>query len=116
LKLQYQSRFHSVIRINELQPRLIFGRIEMKVGVVGCGLVGSTAAYSLVVEGVGREIVLVDLDRKRAQAEADDIRHAVPFTHPLQVRAGEYSDLAGDRVVIVAATVGQKPRIRMSVV
>jgi L-lactate dehydrogenase len=81
----------------------------MKVGVVGCGLVGSTAAYAMVMEGVGREIVMVDLDHKRAQAEADDIRHAIPFTHPLDVNAGDYSDLEGARVVIVSAGVGQRP-------
>lgn len=81
----------------------------MKVGVVGSGFVGSTAAYAMVMEGVGREIVLVDLDPKRSRAEADDIQHAVPFAHPLQVRSGGYEDLAGARVVIIAAGVNQKP-------
>src|SRR5262249_60084743 len=83
--------------------------IPMKVGIVGSGLVGSTAAYSLVMQGVGREIVLVDQNEARAAAEADDIRHAVPFAHPLEVRAGGYSDLAGCRVVLLCAGVGQKP-------
>jgi L-lactate dehydrogenase len=81
----------------------------MKVGVVGSGLVGSTAAYALVMRGVGREIVLVDRNEARAAAEADDIRHAVPFAHPLQVRAGTYADLAGCRAVVLCAGVGQKP-------
>lgn len=81
----------------------------MKVGVVGSGLVGSTAAYALVMRGVGREIVLVDRNEARAAAEADDIRHAVPFAHPLQVRAGGYADLAGCRAVVLCAGVGQKP-------
>jgi len=81
----------------------------MKVGVVGSGLVGSTAAYALVMRGVGREIVLVDKNEARAVAEADDIRHAVPFAHPLAVRAGGYPDLAGCRVVLLCAGVGQKP-------
>src|SRR3982751_4359096 len=81
----------------------------MKVGVVGSGLVGATAAYALVMRGVGRQIVLVDRNEARAAAEADDIRHAVPFAHPLEVRAGEYEDLAGCRVVILCAGVGQKP-------
>jgi L-lactate dehydrogenase len=81
----------------------------MKVGIVGCGFVGATAAYAMVMEGVGREIVLVDQNEKRARAEADDISHAVPFAHPLQVRPGGYQDLAGARVVIIAAGVGQKP-------
>jgi L-lactate dehydrogenase len=81
----------------------------MKVGIVGTGMVGSTAAYTMVLRGVGREIVMVDLNRKRAQAEADDIFHAVPFAHSLQVRAGEYPDLAGSRVVVLAAGVSMRP-------
>ena len=81
----------------------------MKVGIVGSGLVGATAGYALVMQGVGREIVLVDKSPARAQAEADDIRHAVPFAHPLEVRAGDFEDLAGCRVVLLCAGVGQKP-------
>ncbi|MBN2115581.1 MAG: L-lactate dehydrogenase [Anaerolineales bacterium] len=81
----------------------------MKTGVVGSGFVGATAAYALVMRGVGRRVVLVDQNRARAEAEADDILHAVPFAHPLEVTAGEYADLAGSKVVIVSAGVGQKP-------
>ena len=81
----------------------------MKVGIVGSGLVGSTAAYALVMQGVGREIVLVDKNAARAAAEADDIRHAVPFAHPLEVRDGDYPDLAGCCAVVLCAGVGQKP-------
>lgn len=81
----------------------------MKIGIVGCGLVGSTAAYAMVMNGVGREIVLVDLKPERAQAEADDILHAVPFAHNLRIRAGDYADLDGARVVIMSAGVGQRP-------
>ncbi len=81
----------------------------MKIGIVGCGMVGSTSAYALVMSGVGREIVLVDLNHARAQAEANDIYHAVPFAHPLSVRAGDYPDLAGARVVVIAGGVAQRP-------
>lgn len=81
----------------------------MKTGIVGSGFVGATAAYALVMRGVGRRVVLVDQNRARAEAEADDILHAVPFAHPLEVTAGEYADLAGCRVVVVSAGVGQKP-------
>ncbi|MCC6456449.1 MAG: L-lactate dehydrogenase [Caldilineaceae bacterium] len=80
-----------------------------KIGIVGSGFVGATAAYALVMSGVGREIVLVDIDRARAQAEADDIRHAVPFAHTLHVNAGDYADLAGARVVVLTAGVNQRP-------
>lgn len=81
----------------------------MKTGIVGSGFVGATAAYALVMRGVGRRLVLVDQNKARAEAEADDILHAVPFAHPLEVTAGDYSDLAGSKVVIVSAGVGQKP-------
>ncbi|HTL54406.1 MAG TPA: L-lactate dehydrogenase [Candidatus Limnocylindrales bacterium] len=81
----------------------------MKIGVVGCGMVGATSAYALVMSGVGREIVLIDLNRSRAEAEANDIFHAVPFAHPLTLRAGDYHDLSGARVVVIAGGVAQKP-------
>src|SRR5947208_888007 len=81
----------------------------MKVGIVGSGFVGATAGYALVMQGVGRELVLVDRDAARAAAEADDLRHAVPFAHPLQVRAGGYEDLDGCQAVVLCAGVGQKP-------
>jgi len=81
----------------------------VKVGIVGAGFVGSTAGYALVMSGVGRQIVLVDRNQARARAEADDLLHAVPFSHPLDVFAGGYADLAGARVVILTAGVGQRP-------
>jgi len=81
----------------------------MKTGIVGSGFVGATAAYALVMRGVGRRLVLVDQNRARAEADADDILHAVPFAHPVEVTAGDYADLAGCKVVIVSAGVGQKP-------
>lgn len=81
----------------------------MKVGIVGSGFVGATAAYAMVMSGVGREVVLVDKNADRAQAEADDIRHAVPFAHPLTVLAGDYEALAGAKVVVLCAGVNQKP-------
>ncbi len=81
----------------------------MKVGIVGSGAVGATAAYAMVMQGIGREIVLVDKNAARASAEADDIRHAVPFAHPLEVNSGGYEALAESRVVLICAGVGQKP-------
>jgi len=80
-----------------------------KVGIVGSGFVGSTAAYAMVMSDVGRELVLVDLNQKRAEAEANDIRHAVPFAHPVDVHAGAYADLAGCKAVVITAGVNQRP-------
>ena len=81
----------------------------MKIGIVGAGFVGSTAAYAMVMSGVGRQIVLVDRNQERARAEADDLLHAVPFAQPLDVLAGGYPELAGARVVVLTAGVGQRP-------
>ena len=81
----------------------------MKVGVVGSGNVGAGAANAMVLRGVAREIVMVDINTKRAQAEAEDILHAVPFSHSVIVRQGEYSDLDGCAVVVITAGVAQKP-------
>lgn len=80
-----------------------------KIGIIGSGFVGSTAAYAMVMSGVGSEIVLVDLNQQRAEAEANDIFHAVPFAHPHNVWAGDYADLAGARVVLITAGVNQQP-------
>jgi L-lactate dehydrogenase len=81
----------------------------MKVGVIGAGAVGATTAYALVMRGVCREIVLVDLNKERAQAEAADILHAVPFAHPMRVSAGDYADLRDSKMVIITAGAAQKP-------
>jgi L-lactate dehydrogenase len=80
----------------------------MKIGIVGSGFVGATAAYALVMKGVGRKVVLVDKNREHPKAETNDIYHAVPFAHPLEVLAGGYADLAGSSVVIITAGVNQK--------
>ncbi len=81
----------------------------MKIGIVGAGQVGSAAAYAMVMGGVGNEIVITDRNDKLAEAQAQDILHAVPFAHTMVVRAGGYPDLAGVRIVVLSAGVGQKP-------
>lgn len=81
----------------------------MKTGIVGCGFVGSTAAYAIAVQGHANEIVLVDLNERLARAHADDILHATPFARPVRVSAGGYRELKGAAVVILACGLGQKP-------
>ncbi len=81
----------------------------MKIGIVGSGRVGSTAAYALIMRGIGSQIVMVDMDPARARAEASDLLHAVPFAHPMRVIGGDYADLDGAQVVIIAAGVGRSP-------
>ena len=81
----------------------------MKVGVVGCGFVGSTAAYTLVLKGLVNELVLVDLNTKTARAHAEDILHATPFARAVRVVAGDYPLLEDADVVILCCGVGQRP-------
>ena len=82
----------------------------MRIVIVGSGFVGATAGYALVMSGVGRELVLVDKNTARAEAEAADIRHAVPFAHALDVRAGGYGDLRLLRVVVAPASARSRAR------
>ena len=81
----------------------------MKIGIIGTGMVGSSTGYAMALLGVGTQIVLVDADPARAAAHAQDIAHATPFATTVDVRAGDYDDLADAAVVVIAAGVNQKP-------
>jgi L-lactate dehydrogenase len=81
----------------------------MKIGIIGSGQVGSASAYACALRGVGTEIVLIDRNQDLAQAQAEDILHATPFAAPVTVRAGEYEDLQGAGIVVLAAGAAQKP-------
>ena len=81
----------------------------MKIGIVGCGLVGSAGAFALALEGKANELVLVDLDPDLARAHAEDILHATPFSKPVRVAAGGYPELENADIVVLACGVGQKP-------
>ena len=80
-----------------------------KVGIVGCGFVGSACAFSIMRSGLFAQMVLIDADRDRAEGEALDIGHGVPLSKPMEIKAGDYSDLADATVVVVTAGAAQKP-------
>jgi L-lactate dehydrogenase len=81
----------------------------VKVGIIGSGLVGSTAAYAMVMSGAASEVVLVDLNEHLAKAHAEDILHATPFAASARISAGTYPQLDGARVVVLCCGVGQRP-------
>ncbi|MEM8572475.1 MAG: L-lactate dehydrogenase [Pseudomonadota bacterium] len=81
----------------------------MKLGIVGAGMVGSSAAFALCLRGTVREVVLVDQNFALAAAQAEDISHAIPFASTSVIRAGDYADLSDADVVIIAAGVSQRP-------
>ena len=80
-----------------------------KAAIVGCGFVGSASAFALMESGLFSELVLIDADRNRAEGEALDISHGLPFSKPMQIYAGGYEDISDAAVVIVTAGAGQKP-------
>ena len=81
---------------------------KRKVVVVGAGAVGTTFAYALQISGAAGEIVLVDLDRERAEAEALDLNHGLFFTPPVSIRAGGYEECADADIVVITAGAKQK--------
>ncbi|PZN12804.1 MAG: L-lactate dehydrogenase [Bacillota bacterium] len=80
-----------------------------RLGVVGCGAVGSTFAYTALIRGLAQELVLIDINRDKALGDALDMSHGAPFVPPCRVVAGDYPDLAGCQVVVIAAGVAQRP-------
>jgi L-lactate dehydrogenase len=81
----------------------------MKVGIVGAGLVGSSAGYALVLGGLATDIAFVDINTNLARAQAEDILHATPVSNPARVSAGDYASLAGSSVIILSCGASQKP-------
>lgn len=80
-----------------------------KVAIIGCGMVGATTAYTLMQEGLFSEMVLVDVNRERAEGEAMDINHGMTFASPMDIYAGDYDDIMDAAIIVVTAGAGQKP-------
>lgn len=80
-----------------------------KAAVIGCGFVGSASAFSLMNSGLFSELVLIDADQAKAEGEAMDISHGVPFARPMKIYAGNYDDIVDAAIIIVTAGANQKP-------
>jgi len=79
-----------------------------KIVVVGAGSVGTTFAYSLLIRGLASQIVIIDINRDRAEGEAMDLNHGLPFAFPTKIWAGDYSDCKDSDIVVIAVDKGQK--------
>ena len=79
-----------------------------KVTIIGAGSVGSTIAYTLAVAGLASEIVLIDINEKKAFGEAMDIRQGTPFCSPCFIYSGGYEDAKNSDIVIVTSGIARK--------
>jgi L-lactate dehydrogenase len=80
-----------------------------KCAIIGCGFVGSSSAFSLMQSGLFSEMVLIDANMDRAEGEAMDLSHGLPFGRPMEIYAGSYEDISDCGLVIVTAGANQKP-------
>ena len=80
-----------------------------KVAIVGCGFVGSSIAFSLMQRGIYSEIVLIDANHARAEGEALDLSHGLPYTAAMDIYAGDYKDVSDCSLIIITAGANQKP-------
>ena len=71
-------------------------------------MVGASFAYALMQRRLANELVMIDANRGRAEAEAMDLNHGLPFVRPMRIRAGDYADLAGAAVTVVTAGAAQR--------
>ena len=82
---------------------------RQKVAIIGCGFVGAACAFALMQSGMFSEMVLIDVDKSRAEGEAMDISHGVPFAKPAKIYAGDYDDIRAAAIIVITAGANQKP-------
>ena len=88
----------------------VFSMVNIrKCAIIGCGFVGSGSAFSLIQSGLFSELVLLDANRDKAEGEAMDLSHGLPFARPMEIYAGGYDDVADCGLIIVTAGANQKP-------
>lgn len=80
-----------------------------KISIIGAGYVGATTAFTLMESGLASEIVIVDIDKKKAEGEAMDLSHGVSFVSPVDIRAGDYKDTTDSAIIIITAGAARKP-------
>ena len=86
------------------------GQVNLrKVAMIGCGYVGSAAAFALMQNRLFAEIVLIDVDQEKAEGEAMDIGHGIPLVGNMKIYAGSYDDITDAAIIVITAGAGQKP-------
>lgn len=83
--------------------------MESKIVVVGSGFVGASIGYAAMIRGLCNDLVLIDINKKRVEGEVMDLSHGLPFTRPMEIRQGDYSDCQGASIIVITAGYNQKP-------
>ena len=83
--------------------------LKPKIAIIGAGNVGSTFAFSLMISGLAREIVLIDKNELLAKGECMDLNHGVSFTHPTKIYAASFESCEDADIVVITAGANQKP-------
>lgn len=79
-----------------------------KIVVIGAGFVGSTTAYTIMLDGFFQEIVLIDINKDKAEGDALDMAHGTSFLKPVSIYSGDYRECAEADIVVITAGVNQK--------
>lgn len=80
-----------------------------KAAIIGCGFVGTSIAFTLVQKGIFSELVLIDVNKDKAEGEVMDLSHGLPFAKEMEIKAGDYEDIADCAMIIITAGANQKP-------
>jgi L-lactate dehydrogenase len=80
-----------------------------KIAIIGAGFVGSSYAFAILNQGLANELVLINRDRRKAEGEAMDLNHGLPFGLPMRIWAGEYGDCKDADLVVITAGANQQP-------
>ncbi|MBY9007522.1 MAG: L-lactate dehydrogenase [Candidatus Lokiarchaeota archaeon] len=83
--------------------------LKPKISIIGSGNVGMRYAYALIIKGLARNLVMVDIDKKRLEGEVMDLSHGAPFISPVDITSGDYPDIENSDIVVITAGLGQKP-------
>ena len=84
-------------------------KLSPKVAIIGGGNVGIRYAYALMIRGLARHIIIVDIDKQKVQGEIMDLSHGIPYTSPVKLEVGEYEDIRGSDLVVITAGRNRKP-------
>ncbi len=82
--------------------------LKPKISIVGCGNVGVRYAYALMIKGLARQIIMIDINRKKLEGEVMDLSHGAPYISPVEISVGDYPDITNSDLIVISAGVSQR--------